>query len=384
MIPEGRGRPLIVLADGPDGPLIDPVDVTEAARIAEPEVLIGWVVRDAPWMATTQLPVRTFLTGQGTRAAVDAGTVSTFPARLSAIPGLLSGRMKPEVLVVGVHESSAGFTLAHSPGFVGTAMGQARSVVVERWQGDPIPGAPVVSAEVVAVFEREDPPDPPPRNEPTSVHHGIGELVASLIPEGATVQWGPGVIGSSVIASLRRPVQVRSGLVTDELVSLEEAGLLQGTAEAAYMWGGPALRGMLEDGRLRLCGIEHTHDLTAISAVESFVAINTALQVGLDGAANVETVNGRIVSGAGGHPDFAAGASRSPGGLSIVALPSTAGDRSTIVPAPERISTPRADVDVVVTEHGIADLRGLDDRARAERMIEVAAPEHRDWLGEHT
>ena len=368
------------MADGPDGPLIDPADVAEAARISEPEVLLGWVVRDAPWMATTELPVRTFLTGQGTRAAVAAGRVSTFPARLSAIPGLLAGRMKPEVLVVGAHESSAGFTVSHGPGFVGTAMGRARSVVVERWPGAPLPGAPVISAEVVAVFERKDPPDPPPRNEPSSVHHGIGELVASLIPEGATVQWGPGVIGSSVIASLRRPVSVRSGLATDELVSLEEAGLLEGTAEAAYVWGGPALRAMVHTGRLRLCGIEHTHDLTAVSAVERFVAINTALQVGLDGAANVETVDGRIVSGAGGHPDFAAGASRSPGGFSVVALPSTAGERSTIVAAPERVSTPRSDVDVVVTEHGIADLRGLDDRERAERIIGVAAPEHRDEL----
>jgi acetyl-CoA hydrolase len=102
--------------------------------------------------------------------------------------------------------------------------------------------------------------------------------------------------------------------------------------------------------------------------------------VGLDGAVNVERVGGRVVAGPGGHPDFAAGASRSPGGLSIVALPSTAGGRSTIVAVPEVVSTPRTDVDVVVTEHGVADLRHLDDRERAARLIAVAAPEHRDEL----
>jgi acyl-CoA hydrolase len=256
----------------------------------------------------------------------------------------------------------------------------ARAVIVERWTGDPVPGAPLISRDVAAVFVREDPPDPPPANSPTAVHRGIGELVASLIPRGATVQWGPGVIGASVIASLQQPVKVRSGLVTDELVSLDKAGLLEGTAEAAYVWGGSGLRGMIASGRLRLRGIQHTHDVSAISATEKFVAINTALQVGVDGAANVETVAGRIVSGAGGHPDFAMGASRSPGGISIVALPSTAGRRSTIVASPERVSTPRSDVDVVVTEHGIADLRGLDDPQRADRIIAVAAPEHRPEL----
>jgi acyl-CoA hydrolase len=126
--------------------------------------------------------------------------------------------------------------------------------------------------------------------------------------------------------------------------------------------------------------VETTHDLTAISSIERFVAINTALQVGLDGSANVEVIGGRVVSGAGGHPDFAAGASRSPGGLSIVALAATTNGRSNIVTIPEKVSTPRSDIDLVVTEFGVADLRGLDDRARAERIISVAAPEHRGQL----
>lgn len=375
-----RRRPLIVLADGPDGPLPDPALVASVAGVDGPEVLLGWIVREPSWLSTTDLPVSTFLTGQGTRAAVAAGRVSTFPARLSAIPGLLAGRLRPDVLVVGAHETGSGFRLAHSPGFLGTALLHARSVVIESWQGEPIDGARIISRDVAAVVDRNVPPDPPPDNQPVAAHERIGDLVAGLIPDGATIQWGPGAIGASVIASLRRPVRVRSGLVTDELVSLEHAGLLEAPAEAAYLWGSGALRQMVNDGRLLLRGIEHTHDLTAISAIERFIAINTALQVGLDGATNVETVGGRVVSGAGGHPDFAAGASRSPGGLSVVALPATVGGRSSIVPVPERVSTPRSDVDIVVTEYGVADLRGLDDRERAERTIGVAAPEHREEL----
>ena len=383
MTPAGGGarrRPLIVLADGPDGPLPDPAVVASAAGIDRPDVLLGWLVREPPWLATCDLTVSTFLTGQGTRAAVAAGKVTTFPARLSAIPGLLAGRMRPDVLVVGAHETRSGFRLAHGPGFASAAAPRAKAVVIERWTGEPLDGAPLISGDVAAVIDRVDPPDPPPDNQPTAAHERIGELVAELIPVGATVQWGPGVVGASVIASLRRPVRVRSGLVTDELVPLDQAGLLEAPAEAAYLWGRAALRRMAGDGRLRLRGIEHTHDLTGVSGIERFVAINTALQVGLDGASNVEMVAGRVVSGAGGHPDFAAGASRSPGGLSIVALPATAGSQSTIVRTPECVSTPRSDVDVVVTEFGVADLRGLDGAERAGRIIDIAAPEHRPEL----
>ncbi|HEX5587302.1 MAG TPA: acetyl-CoA hydrolase/transferase C-terminal domain-containing protein, partial [Acidimicrobiia bacterium] len=107
----------------------------------------------------------------------------------------------------------------------------------------------------------------------------------------------------------------------------------------------------------------------------------TALQVGLDGSVNVERVGGRLITGIGGHPDFSAGASGSTGGLSLIALRSTTrGGTSTIVATPEVVSTPRCDIEVVVTEHGIADLRGADDDERARRLVAVAAPEHRSSL----
>jgi acyl-CoA hydrolase len=183
-----------------------------------------------------------------------------------------------------------------------------------------------------------------------------------------------------VVAALKVPVRVRSGLVTDELADLADRDLLLDTAEAAYKWGGARLSALIDDGRLVLSPVERIHDLTAISAVPRFVAINTALQVGLDGSANVEMVGGRVVAGPGGHPDFAAGASRSPGGLSIIALPSTSAGRSTIVARPDVVTTPRFDVDVVVTEHGVADLRGGDHHQRARRLVQVADPEYREGL----
>lgn len=375
-------RLLTVYADGPDGPLPDP-EVVESMTGRPVEVLLGWVVRPPTWAETTSVPVTTLMLGAGTRRAVAAGRVKSVATRLSALPGLLSGRLRPDVAVVPGVESAGGWRLVGSPGFALAAVRAAAAVVIERWpEGTavPVPGPDLPACPILGVIERSEVPDPPPRHRIGPAHGEIGRLVASLLPEGATVQWGPGAIGASVVDAIDRPVRVRSGLVTDELVALSRRGLLAAPAEAAYLWGGPDLHGMAAGGRLVLRELSRTHDMTDISATECFVAVNTALQVGLDGAANVEKVGGRLVSGPGGHPDFAAGASRSPGGLSIVALTAATGERSNIVAAPEVVSTPRADVDLVVTEFGVADLRGCPDDERARRIIAVAAPEHRAGL----
>jgi acyl-CoA hydrolase len=373
------------MADGPDGPLPEPERVCRVCDIdpGEAEVLLGWVVRDPGWLESTSVSVTTLMVGPGLRKAVAAGRVRYVPTRLSAIPRLLCGRLRPTVAVVGAHENMGGWRLAGSPGWAAVATANARKVLIERWPGPPRPDAeplPAGDGAVAGVFDRSDPPDPPPVNQIGDDHRRIGELTAGLIPEEATVQWGPGVVGASVVAALRRRVRVRSGLVTEELADLAERGLLIGRAEAAYSWGGPRLESMVAAGRLALRPVSYIHDLTALSATPSFVAINTAIQVALDGSVNVESVAGRVVAGPGGHPDFAAGASRSPCGISIVALPSTAGGVSTIVPRVEVTSTPRSDVDAVVTEHGVADLRDCTDAERAVRLVDVADPQHRRGL----
>lgn len=401
---------MVAYADGPDGPLPDP-RLVESVLGRPVELLLGWVVRTPDWLDLSPAPVTTLMLGAGLRRAAGSGRVRAVATRLSAIPGLLAGRLRPDVAVVGAAEAPgtrSGWRLVGSPGWALAAVRAAGEVIIERWPAGgagpagegagpagegagvapggrgpvvvPALGPPLPECRIAGVVDRVDPPDPPPDNRTSPEHDQIGRLVARLVPDGATVQWGPGAIGASVVAALDRPVRVRSGLVTDELAGLAAKGLLAAPAEAAYLWGGAGLHSLVAAGQLRLEELVHTHDLTGISAVERFVAVNTALQVGLDGAANVESVAGRLVSGPGGHPDFAAGASRSPGGLSVVALTSGSGGRSNIVAVPDVVSTPRADVDVVVTEHGVADLRGCSDRERADRIIAVAAPEHRAAL----
>jgi acyl-CoA hydrolase len=225
-------------------------------------------------------------------------------------------------------------------------------------------------------------PRPAPRS-PDEVDLVIGRRVASLLPERATIQLGPGGVADAIAACVEHPVALWSGLVTEVAAGLADRGLLLGAATAAYTWGGPAVARLAAEERLRLVPVDVSHEPSNLAGIDRFVACNTAIQVGLDGAVNVERVGGRQVAGIGGHADFAAGAVRSAGGMSVIALRSvTRSGASTIVPSVEVVSTARCDVEVVVTEHGVADLRGIDDRERAHRLAEVAAPPHRAGLRE--
>jgi acyl-CoA hydrolase len=163
-------------------------------------------------------------------------------------------------------------------------------------------------------------------------------------------------------------VRIDSGLVGDAVLDLEARGLVLGTPRGAYLAGTQPLYDWA-DGRPILEPVEVTHDVSRLAAHDCFVAVNTALELDPVGQVNVERVGRQPVGGIGGHADFALAASRSRHGLSVIALPSTHRAGPTLIEqlsAP--VTTPRADVDVVITEHGVADLRGLDDGER-ERVL---------------
>jgi acyl-CoA hydrolase len=220
------------------------------------------------------------------------------------------------------------------------------------------------------------------------VADAIAGHVARLIRDGDTVQAGIGRIPARVFARLtgRRRLRLHSGLLSDPLRILTEAGALDPDSPVccATIVGSRGFQRWL-DGRpgIALRPIAHTHGFATLAAIDGFVAVNSALEVDLSGQVNAERVGGRAVSARGGLPDFAAAAHRSRGGLSIVALPSTANGRSRIVArlgAGAPVSVAGHDVDIVVTEHGAADLRGKDAEERARAIVAVAAPEQRHDL----
>lgn len=216
----------------------------------------------------------------------------------------------------------------------------------------------------------------------------IGEGVARFVTDGATIQTGLGKIPTAAVRALktRRNLRIHSGLIPEAVVDLEDSGAL---APGASVTGGVAigsrrLYDRVSGAAYRFHPVSYTHSPRVLAGIENFVTLNSAMEVDLFGQAYAEMGPSGLVSGAGGASDFARGA-RAAGGLRIVALASSAnnGAVSRIV-APRDgagpVSLSRMDTDVVVTENGAADLRGLDHNGRAQALIRIAPPAHRDSL----
>ncbi len=217
----------------------------------------------------------------------------------------------------------------------------------------------------------------------------IAARVAAFVEDGSALQAGLGKVPEALFGLLRdrRRLRLQSGMLSDGALGLADAGALDPDfAHTSCVWVGS--RALYDDlaGRtgFSVASCDVTHDVRRLAACDRLVAVNSALSVDLFGQANLEHAEGRAVSGVGGAADFAAAARLSRHGLSIVALPASFGrePRSRIVPrmADGIVSLPRHAIDLVVTEHGVADLRGLSVRERAEALIGVAAPDVRPGL----
>ncbi len=220
----------------------------------------------------------------------------------------------------------------------------------------------------------------------------IAANVASLIEDGATLQVGLGGVASRVLSLLRdrRDLGFHSGLAIDALVDLAESGALtnarktidRGLTVAGILMGSRRLYDFAhQNPAFQMRGSEYTHDAQVLRSIDRFVAINSAIEVDLTGQVNAEVAAGTYVGAVGGAPDFLRAAHASRGGLPIIALPATEkGHSRIVVNLSGPVSTPRCDAGLFVTEHGVADLRGLPLSLRMKRMIDIAAPEHREAL----
>ncbi len=218
----------------------------------------------------------------------------------------------------------------------------------------------------------------------------IGRIAAELVPDGAAIQSGIGQAPGSVIAALpgHRGLSIYSGLVTPEYRQLAEASALdEGAAHlSGFAYGDQDFYAWLgNSGVIEFRSILETHSPTGLAATPNFTSINSALEIDLSGALNIEWLGGRRISSLGGAPDYIRGATTSHGGRSIIAMPaSSRAGTSRILPklAAGTQSISGEDVDVIVTEFGAAELRGLGAEARAGALIAIAAPEHRTALAE--
>ena len=230
-------------------------------------------------------------------------------------------------------------------------------------------------------------------SEVDDVSRAIGREVAELIADDTVLQIGIGAIPEAVLDSVaaagRRGLTLW-GMGTDRIIDLIDAGVLgsrdRPAVVSAELMGSERLFGYVDQNpSIIMRGFDEVLDPEVITRAGSMVSVNSAVQIDLSGQVNAEYLNGHQLSGIGGGFDFLQGALRSPGGRSIIALPSEAGGGrfSRIVPALPAgtpVSVPRHHVQTVITEHGVAHLAGASMRERAERLIAVAAPQFREDL----
>jgi acetyl-CoA hydrolase len=337
----------------------------------------------------------------GNRALYRAGVLDIVPCHYSSLPGLLSGGpMRADVVLLQLPpaDETGRYSLGLADDYVSAAIDGARVVIAEV--NDQVPrtfgGRTLTGDDLDVVVRTSRQPAELTTRPPDDVTQQVAARVAELIDDGATLQFGIGALPEAVLGQLadRTGLGVHSGLLNDAVADLMEAGVI--TNQRKSVDPGLAVAGLLLGSRrlfayadrnpaIQLRSTRHTHDPDVLAAQDRLVAINSALEVDLSGQVNAEAAGNDYVGAVGGAVDFLRGAARSRGGLPIVALPSMAGETSRVVARLSGpVSTPRCDAGLIVTEHGVADLRGRTLRERRELMLAVAHPDQRGALAETT
>jgi acyl-CoA hydrolase len=342
-----------------------------------------------------------FFVGANARAAVEAGRADFVPVFLSDIPALFaSGAVQLDVAMVTLSppDKHGYCSLGTSVDASRAAVDSARIIIAEI--NDRMPrthGNTAVHIDRVHAFVRTDRALPAHTGAaPTEVEARIGELVAELVEDGATLQTGIGAIPDAVLARLGNRVElgVHTEMFSDGLIPLIEGGVITNRKKAvhpnrtvtAFVNGSERLFAFVDDNAsVEFHGCDRTNDTALIRKNDKVTAINSALEIDLSGQVCADSIGHRIYSGIGGQMDFLRGAALSRGGKPIIAMPSTAarGKVSRIVAelkAGAGVVTTRGHVHWVVTEYGARNLHGLSLRERGEALISLAHPDVRGEL----
>lgn len=336
---------------------------TVARETGGVSLILGWTPVAPRGLAPDAFAqVLSLMPGWGTRTLLPDPATRAVPTSMAAIPGLLAGHLRPDVLITRMTQREGGLQFCTEVSWQ-HALATANVpiwAVLDDTAACASAETPIPAGQVTIVGSAGSGPAEVPSRAPDPVHEELADRVLRLVPEGARLQYGPGQVGTALLQRTTVSLQIDTGLLTDAVVDLDRRGLLLGNPSATYLLGGQELYGWA-DGRSVLRGIGHSHDLTRLSRGTPFIAVNTAVEIDPVGQINVEGVGGKVVGGIGGHPDYCTAARLHRDGLSIIAVPARFNGRSPLVDRLSRpVSTPAHDVEVIVTEHGHVDLRGAD------------------------
>ncbi len=380
--------------------------VERAPRLSNVEIVHVLTIGPGGYAAPEMeghLRINSLFISDNIRQAVNEGRADFTPVFLSEIPGLFKHRHLPlDVAIVHLSPPDEhGFcSFGVEISVTKPAAQSARVVIAEvnaqmpRTLGD----AFMHVSKIDYIIPVDYPLNETRMSEPTELSKCIATHIARLIPDGATLQTGIGAIPDAVLAQLgtHQHLGVHTELFSDGVIDLVEKGIIDGERKslhpgkviASFMIGTRRLYDFVHDNALiEMHPSEYTNDPFIVAQNDRMVAINSAIEVDLTGQVCSDSIGTRFYSGVGGQVDFIYGASRSKGGVPIIAQPATAVVKNECVskivamlkPGAGVVTT-RNHVHYVVTEHGVADLYGKTIRQRAKALIDVAAPQFRAEL----
>jgi acyl-CoA hydrolase len=396
-----RADVIVPLANGEPVALLDALDA-HAERLDGVRVHQMHALHDRPYLHGQRgenLRHISYFLSPVTRPAFLAGGCDLVPCHFSEVPVLLHARaLQPIVLAASSLPDQHGYvSLGTNADYVAGLIGRVPFVLEANAQMPRTFGRNQLHlSQVQAIHTVNRPLVAIEPAAPTDLDVRIASLVAERIGDRATIQAGIGSIPNAVVGLLRdrRDLGVHTELLSDGVMDLVLEGVVTGVHKVrrptkvvtTFALGSQRLYDFLhENAAVELLPVEWVNDPRVIAQHRDFVSINATTEIDLLGQCASETVAGRFWSGSGGQADFARGAMYSEGGQGFIVLPSTArgGTVSRIVPRltpGSAVTTLKNTVDKVVTEHGVADLRGRTIRERARALIAVAEPAFRDRL----
>jgi len=338
-----------------------------------------------------------------TRPGGQAGWIDYIPAFFSELPVLINRNLSPVDVVFSLAspmDEHGFFSLSLAPDYTMAAIAKARAVVLEV-----NPNAPFANgnchihiSQVTALTESEDPILEVGLPKIGPVQEAIGKYVADMIPDGATLQIGYGGIPDAVVMQLthKHDLGIHTEMVGDGIMTLVEAGVITnrkknyhpGKMLATFALGSKKLyQFMHRNPSLEMHPVDFTNDPFLAGQNDNLHAINATMQIDFIGQCGSESLGFAPYSGTGGQSDFVRAANRSNGGKAFIVLPSTAKNDtiSRIVPtlsAGTHVTTSKNDINYVVTEYGVAQLRGKTAKQRCAALIGIAHPDFRSELRE--
>lgn len=346
--------------------------------------------------------IKPFFVGQNVRASIQSNRGSYIPIFLSEAPSLFrNGAIPIDVALISVSppDDHGYCTLGPSVDISLAAVQSAKTVVAQinkyipRTHGDGfihISKIDFAVEEDVPLHETED-------HELSDVELAIGKNVANLVEDGATLQMGIGAIPNAVLSCLanHKNLGIHSEMFSDGILPLVRSGVINGASKVkhpnrivgSFVVGSRELYDFIDDNPMvQMLDFAYVNSVEVIRKNPKVTAINSAIEVDLSGQICADSIGTKIFSGVGGQMDFIRGASLSDGGKPIIALPSvTNKGESKIVPTLRTgagVVTTRAHVHWVVTEYGAVNLYGRTIHERAELLISISHPAHREWLTE--